>query len=163
MGDATMIRRNKKGAMVLRDIMFIVISFAIIMALASVLVRSMANEYSNTQMITDYDNSESVGNLGDTVFVNVSSSLESMKESTDQNNSLLGSFSSITGAISGAAEILGAILSFPKYIGSAISTMMVALSIPDPLPDLVKNAITYFIYVLIIFVIISALLKGGKV
>lgn len=164
MGDETM---NKKGAMVLRDIMFVIISFAAIMALASVLVIDMANEYGNTNMSSEYYADDSVGSLGDNMFVEVNSSLATMREkvesSADSDDSLLGSFTSVTGIIQGAATILKAVVTSPVYIGNALTTMMTALHLPSPLPKIAGNAAIFFIYVIIIFVIVSAFLKGGKV
>lgn len=158
-----MIRRNKKGAMVLRDIMFMVVVFAAIMALASVLVKSVGEEYVNTQMVSDYNGDDSVGELGDDVLVEVSSSTEIMKTQTDGDEGLLGSFGSLTGIIFGAPKILYEIIKTPVYIGSAISTMMVALGIPSSIVSIVWNSIIIIIYLIIISVIVSALLKGGKV
>jgi len=164
MGDEKM---NKKGGMVLRDIMFMVIIFAAIMALASVIVVDMASEYSNTDMSTEYYADDSVGDLGDTVFVSVNSSIGTMREKTessaDSDDSLLGSFTSITGIIQGGAAILKAVVTSPIYIGNAITTMMTALHLPSPLPRITGNAAIFFIYIIIIFSIVSALLKGGKV
>jgi hypothetical protein len=164
MGDEAM---NKKGAIVLRDIMFMLITFSAVMALASVFVLDMANEYSNSEMITQYYADDSVGDLGDTVFVNVNSSIATMREKTessvDSDDSLLGSFTSVTGVIQGAAAILKAVITSPVYVGNALTTMMTALRLPNPIPSIIGNTAIFFIYVIIIFVIVSAFLKGGKV
>ncbi len=164
MGDENM---NKKGAVILRDIMFIIIIFSAVMALASVFVLDMANEYTNTDMSSQYYAEDSVGDLGNTVFLDVNESLSTMREKTESSvgssDSLLGSFTSITGVIQGAASILKAVVLSPVYVGNAISTMLVALRLPTPIPAILGNTIIFLIYVVIIFVIISALLKGGKV
>jgi len=164
MGDETM---NKRGAIVLRDIMFMLIIFSAVLALSSVLVLSMSDEYSNTDMRTEYYANDSVGNLGDSMFVNVSSTMETMKNKTessvDNDDSLLGSFTSVTGVIQGAATILKAIVSSPVYVGEALTTMMVAVNIPSLISVILGNTIIFLIYAIIIFVIVSALLKGGKV
>jgi len=156
-------RMNKKGSIVLRDIVFIVVVFAAMMALTSVFVFNMADTYSNTDMRTEYSAENSVGNLGDTVLVNVSASTSTMKDYTEGDEGLLGSFGSITGIIFGAPKILWEIVKIPVYVGSAITSMMVALRLPGAITLIVGGAISIIIYAIIIFVIISALLKGGKV
>jgi len=163
MGDATMTIRNKKGSMVLRDIMFMVVIFAVIMALASLFVSDMATEYENSEMKSQYYSEDSVGTLGDTIFVNVSSTTQTMKKYTEGDEGLLGSFTSITGIILGAPKILFEIIKTPVYIGKAITTMMFSLNLPSTISSLLGNAIIILFYMVIIFVIISALLKGGKV
>jgi len=156
-------RMNKKGSIVLRDVVFMVVVFAAMMALSSLFVSNMANEYSNDDMITEYYADDSVGNLGDTVLVNVSGSTETIKEYTEGDEGLLGSFGSITGIIFGAPKILWEIVKTPVYVGNAITTMMVALRLPTTIAAILGNAIIIILYIIIIFVIISALLKGGKV
>jgi len=158
---------NKRGALVLRDIMFMIIVFSGVMALASVLVLDMSNEYSNENMSSQYYDDDSVGHLGNSVFINVNSSMATMREKTessvDSDEGLLGSFTSVTGVIQGAGAILKAVVTAPVYIGTAVTTMMVALNLPSTLAAILGNLIIFSIYVVIIFVIISALLKGGKV
>jgi len=114
-------------------------------------------------MSTEYYADDSVGNLGDSMFVNVSSSMETMKSSTDGEGGALGDFSSITGAISGVGTLLKAVITSPVYVGTALTTMMTAVNLPSPIPVIIGNTIIFLIYAVIIFVIVSALLKGGKV
>jgi len=158
---------NKRGGLVLRDIVFMLIIFSSVLALSSLIVFSMGNEYSNTVMITEYYADDSVGDLGDSMFVNVSDSMETMREKTessvDNEDSLLGSFTSVTGVIQGAATILKTVVSAPVYVGRALTTMMTAVNLPSPIPNILGNTIIFLIYAVIIFGIVSALLKGGKV
>jgi len=157
---------NKKGGLVLRDVMFMLIIFSSLFALATLFVIDMASEYDNTNLQNEY-NTIGAGALGNRIFGNVSASVEVMREktesSTESEDSLLGSFTSITGVIQGAAAILKAVILAPVYISDAIQVMMNAINIPKSISYLVGNMIMLLIYSVIIFVIISSLLKGGKV
>jgi hypothetical protein len=152
------IMKNKKGGMALRDIMFSIIIFAAIMALISIFVLDISAEYDNTNMSSEYTADDSIGSLGDTVFTDVNSSLSSMRENIDEG---AGSFGLLTGVIGGVGTILKTVILSPVYIGNAIESMMLALRLPNPLPTIVGNTAIFLIYVIIIFVIISALSRGG--
>lgn len=156
---------NKKGALVLRDLMFMLIVFTCIMTLATIYVRSMASEYSNVGMENEYyDGGHGVGGLGDLLFSNLSEDIPSMQKATvTDNESVISSLTSPTGIITGAGKILITIFKIPSYVGNSLGIIANALHLPDPLPTLIQNTVNFLIYSVIIFVIISSLLKGGKI
>ena len=160
---------NKKGGLVLRDVMFMLFVFAALMALMSIFVEDMSAEYGNAQMKADFNSGTrgGVGSLGTPLMGDLNRSVDTIKTSTDGGNSsqenLIGSFSSITGAIKGAAQILGVILSAPSYVGQSIGVILEALLLPEKITYIIETLINLIVYSLIIFVIVSALLKGGKV
>jgi len=153
MGDETM---NKRGALVLRDIMFMLIIFSGILALSSIFVVDMANEYSNDDMQTEYYADDSIGSLGSEGMTNVSHSVNILSNETSDN---VGTWD----VLSGAATALKTVLLSPVYVGKALTTMMTALRIPTSIAFIVGNITIFLIYVVIIFVIMSAFLRGGKV
>lgn len=162
MGDETTMNKkmNKKGTLVLRDLMFMLVIFSGILALSSIFVVNMSNEYSNTDMNTEYYASDSIGSLGDEGLVNVSASIETMK---DETSGSVGSWELVTGAVKGIGTVLSTVLKSPIYVGKALTTMMVALRIPFAISSVIGNIIIFLIYLVIIFVIMSAFLRGGKV
>lgn len=157
MGDETM---NKRGSLVLRDIMFMLIIFSGVLALTSIFVINMASEYSNTDMHTEYYADNSIGNLGDEGLVNVSHSIETMKNQTSGD---VGIWDIATGTASGIWTIFATVVKSPIYVGKALTTIMTALRIPLTISFIIGNIISLLIYVVIVFVILSAALRGGKV
>jgi len=153
MGDETM---NKRGALVLRDIMFMLIIFSGVLALASIFVVDMAGEYSNDDMQTEYYADDSIGSLGSEGMTNVSYNVNILTNETSDN---VGTWD----VLSGAATALKTVLLSPVYVGKALNTMMTALRIPFTISSIISSIATLLIYVVIIFVIISAFLRGGKV
>ena len=153
MGDETM---NKRGALVLRDIMFMLIIFSGVLALSSVFVVNMSDEYSNDDMHTEYYADDSIGSLGDEGLVNVSHSVNILSNETSEN---VGTWD----ILSGASTALKTVLLSPVYVGKALTTLMTALRIPVTISLIVGNIAIFLIYVVIIFVIMSAFLRGGKV
>lgn len=155
MGDEKM---NKKGSLVLRDIMFMLIIFSSIITLAGLVVFNMADEYSNTQMTTDYNANGSIGNLGESVYTNINSSVGDFTSSTQDS---IGSWNIVTGAIQGIGSVLLGVLKAPVYIKTALTALMIALKIPSIIALIVGNLIMVSIYIVIIFVIMTALTRGG--
>jgi len=154
-------RMNKHGAVILRDLLFMIIIFSIIMVLAGLFVTNMASEYSNTEMEDEYN--AQVGGLSSLIY-NVSSDTEEMRDTTvSSNESVISSLTSSTGIITGAGKILVTLFKIPGYAGSSLGIILTALRVPDPIPEMVQITVNLFIYGILIFVIISALLKGGKV
>jgi hypothetical protein len=170
MGDEnSMIKKmNKKGALVLRDLLFMIIVFSVVMMLISIFAFSMASEYSNNGMSSEYTSS-GVGGLGDLLYGKIGEDISNMSESTvkgvggNHSESVISSLTSATGIITGAGKIFITIVNIPNYVGISLGLIASALHLPDPLPVIIKNIVNFIIWGIIIFVIISALLKGGKV
>lgn len=150
---------NKRGALVLRDILFMIIIFSGVLALTSMLVVNMSSEYSNTDMSSEYSGS-SIGNLGDDGLINITDSIYSMKNETEGS---VGSWNVVTGAIKGIGTVLFAVLKTPLYIGDVLGSVMTSLNVPSSLSQIVSKVVSLLIYVVIIFVVMSAFLRGGKV
>ena len=155
MGDEIMM--NKKGSMALRDIMFCIVIFAVILSIASLIVFDIADEYENTGMRSNYS-ANGIGNLGSSVLGEANSSVATMSDSIDES---AGSFGVLTGVILGVPAILKTVILSPVYVGTAVSTMMISLNIPSEISIIVKTGIILSLYIVIIFVIISALSRGG--
>ena len=157
---------NRKGSLGLRDVMFMMIVFAGIMALMSVFVTNMAEEYNNDQMVTDYNTGPTgvvgagIGSMGGNFMTNINKSVATMGDNVDD---AAGSVGVITGIITGAGTILKEVILAPSTIGSYVGTMLEVLKIPTEIAFIVRLTINLIIYSLIIFVIVSALLNGGKV
>lgn len=157
---------QKKGFVLLRDIIFMVIIFGGVMAVASIAVLDIADEYNNVNMTNEYT-SDPTSSLGNQITGNVTNDLEEMKEATDPTSEsgggLLGSFATIASVISGAATILKIVFTTPVYVSNAMAIMLNTLGIPSSLTIILRNIAIFLIYGIIIFGIITALLRGGRV
>jgi len=152
---------NKKGGVNLRDVMFIMVIFSVIMALSSIFVIGMATEYVNDDMLFEYSN-ENMSTLGNNSFTSVDSSVTKMKSNVDGEGGLLKSFGLVGEVITGAATILGEVLKAPIHVKEASIVMLNALGVPNEVRGFIGNAVMYLIYLVVIFGIASALLRGGK-
>lgn len=153
---------NRKGSLVLRDVIFMIILFAGIMALGVTYATTMADTYENTNMTTELTGDDSA-NLGDDLLANMNDSIADMRGATEGEGGLIGSFKFLSGALDGASTIIKAAFKAPIYVGNAIEVVMNTVGVPQTLAAVISNIIIMLIYALIIFVLISAALRGGKV
>jgi len=72
---------NKKGGMVLRDIMFLVLIFSGIIALSSVLVSEMGTTYDNTNMSNEFNQDT----IGDTQLNETANTWEDIGQNLEGN------------------------------------------------------------------------------
>jgi len=157
MGDEKM---NKKGNMALRDIMFMLIIFSAVLLLIGLFVNDIAgtDQYDNAQMITDYTGEGSIGSVGQDLFEETNDSLETMYGQTD---TAAGGFGLIVGTIQGVGTILSKIITLPFLIKPILASIGTGIGLPTSVANVLGNTIIFGIYVIIIFVIISALSRGG--
>lgn len=150
--------RNKKGSVSLRDMIFMIVIFSAIVMLATLFVENMSTEYQNPDMYSEYTANGSVGTLGSGLYGNVNSSVSSMSGNIDD---AAGSFGLISGVIKGVGSILKTVISAPLYIDDATAIIMVALGVPDNVAEIIGNAVLIILSAMVIFVIVSALSRGG--
>jgi len=147
---------NKKGAIVLRNLVFMLIIFSTILVLISLFVVDISREYGNTNMETEYNAVGGIGKMGATVATNISEDLEDMKEFTDDS---VGSFNLVTGTITGIGSVLGIVIKSPIIIGNVITSVFVTLGMGTTISEYLGNLMIGLIYTIIVFVILSAFLR----
>lgn len=150
---------NIRGGVLLRNVVFMIIVFAGIMAISSLAVYDMAEEYGNTNMTNEFTNDETSG-LGDLMFTNLSSDFDTMKNASDP---AISSFTLGTDVIRGAATIIKVVFTSPVYVANALSIMVTSLGVPTSIAIIVRNVVIFALYGVIIFGIITALLRGSKI
>ena len=144
---------NKKGEMVLRDVIFLIIIFSGILALSGILVQEMGDTYNNTNMTSSYNQDS----LGRDQLNETATKWEEISEG------LNGNLLQMIGAVlTGAVEILQEVLFSPVTFSNMIKSVLESFGVSTSLTNIIGFIIAAVLYVLIIFVIISAFLKGGR-
>jgi hypothetical protein len=151
-------KMNRKGRIVLRDLIFMAILFAGVMSLISIFVIDMSDEYSSN-MSSEYI--EAGGSVfGTNLMTSLNSSSAKFQTGTTDN---IGAFQLATGVLIGAGKMLGEIVLLPVTLSSVISKMLEFMGVPMELSMIMIIIISILLYTLIGFVIFSALLKGGEI
>ena len=146
-------KKNKRASMVLRDIIMIIIVFTGIIALASIFVQDVADTYDNENMSISY-NQDSVG---ETQLTDTASKWEEIGQNL--NGNLL---EMLLGTMQAAKEILTEVLTAPATFSNMLMSILEDIGVGDSITNVLGFIITAGLYILIVFTIISAFLKGGK-
>ena len=145
--------KDKKGEMVLRDVIMIIIVFTGIIALSSIFVNDLADTYSNANMSASYNQDS----IGEEQLTDTASKWEEIGQNLDGN--LL---EMLLGTLKAAKEILTEVLTAPATFSNMLTIIMEDLGVSESITNILGFIITAGLYILIVFVIISAFLKGGS-
>jgi len=144
---------NRKGGMVLRNVIFIVIIFSGIMALSSIFVSEMSFSYNNTNMSSSYNQDL----IGETQLNETASTWQDIGEKLQGN--LL---EMLLGTLQAAGRVLTEVLFAPATFSSILVSVLESFGVSGSITNILGFILAASLYVLIIFVIISSFLKGGK-
>ena len=144
---------NKNGSMVLRDIVMLIIVFSGIIALASIFVNDIGDTYSNTNMTSSYNQDA----IGENQLSNTSQRWKAI--GNNLNGNLLEMF---VGTFQAAAEILTEVIKAPATFTNMLMTILEDIGVGESITLVLGFIITATLYILIVFIILSAFLQGGK-
>ena len=149
-----MMIKNKRGSMVLRDIVMLIIVFSGIIALASIFVNDIGDTYSNTNMTSSYNQDA----IGENQLSNTSQRWKAI--GNNLNGNLL---EMLTGALTAMKEIFTAVITAPATFINMLMTILEDIGVDESITVVLGFIITAVLYILIVFIIISAKLQGGKI
>jgi len=145
--------KSKKGDLVLRNIIFMIIIFSGIIALSSILVQNMGDTYDNTNMTSSY-NKDIIGNIQ---LNETASKWKGIGENLKGNV-----FQMLKGLLTAAGEVLEEVLMAPATFSNMLTSVLEDFGVDSSVTNVLGFILTSVLYILIIFVIISAFLKGGR-
>ncbi len=147
---------NKKGELVLRNVIFMIIIFSGIIALASLLVTQMGNTYDNTDMTNSYNQDT----IGKSQLTETGSAWEKIGEDLSGKN---GIATLLLGGLKAAGMVLLEVLKAPITFSNMLVSILDTFAISESLKDIIRFILIASLYVVIIFGIIKVFLKGGDV
>jgi len=145
--------KNKKGEIVLRDIIFFILIFSGMIALSSIFVSEMGTTYDNINMTSEF-NYDVIGE-------------DNLTETSDVWNEVAikldgNLFDFLSGTLTAAKEIVTQVILAPATFGSMIGLILEDIGVNESLSNVLSMMLTALLYVLIVFAVISAFLQGGK-
>lgn len=152
--------KNKTGGIVLRDLFYIIMLTSGIFLLAGIFVNEMAISYDDTEMYNEFANSN--------VYANMSGQFYDSADTLNQSGEFMGgdeglpTFFAVVDSLEAAGNILFSILTFPNSIANLARNTLVSLEVDTTLADIVGYLVVSLLWALILFAIITAFLKGGK-
>lgn len=150
------IYKNKKGGMVLRDVIFMIFIFTGIIAFSSILVNQMGTEYGNTNM-TDSYNQDTIGKES---LASQSDKWEGLAKDLSGENGIL---KMVTGTLEGAGTILVEAIKAPHTFSKMLTSTLEIFGVSEEFQNIAGLVLASLLYVLIIFSIIKVFLRGGDI
>jgi len=148
---------NKKGNLVLRDVMFMLIILTGIIGFAALTVQDFSIGYHNQNMSNEFGNS-SIRLVADNSFTSTKNNVSSMGGETQSGIGAL-----VDGLLTTGGTIISTVFLAPVTFGNILTAIFTDLSIPYNVANLIGNFVSAIIYILIVFVILAAFLRGGKI
>jgi len=150
---------NKKGSLVLRDIVFMIMIVSGVFVFAGLFVSEMALNYSNTNMSDEWGIT-GTNTIANSTFYNTGSDVEGVGE--DLNEESTGIWSLISGTLDGIGSALYMVLTAPNTIGDLVSGTLEDAGVISSVATVINFLIVTVLWIVIIFTVISAFLQGGK-
>jgi len=154
---------NKKGSLVLRDLIFMIIIFSGIITLSSILIRDMADnyeEYYPTNMSSEFNQNT----IGEDQLESTGGRWEEIGRDLSENEGIIELIKDTI--VYGGTILLNAITApiiFANMLESILKDILPVSGATDALISGFKFMIIGLLYALAIFVILSAKLQGGKI
>jgi len=149
---------NKKGSMLLRDLMFSVLVFSAILAFASIFVNDMANTYMNSNLTEEYSDFNAAGNtLYFNGAVNSTNSLNQEAQGTNE-----GVWGVLSLSFQGVGTFLFLLFGTPIYLGTFVATSLEVLNVDSALFNIIRFFIAGILYIIIAFGVGTAISRGSK-
>lgn len=150
------LKQDKKGALVLRDIVFMMFMFAGIIAFASVFVSEMGVNYGNDNMTASYSQEE----IGSSSLSSESNKWEQIGDDLSGSN---GVVKMLTGGLSAIGNVLLEVLKAPATFSQMLTSSLDIVGASDEFQNVAGMVLTGLLYALIIFAIVKVFLQGGDI
>jgi len=149
---------NKKGALVLRDVMFMMIIVSGIFVLSGLFVSEMASNYENTNMSNEWAIT-GTNTIANSTFYDTGSDVAATGDGLSAET---GIWSLISGTLNGIGDALFLVLTAPNTIGDLVGGTLQDAGVTVKISDIINYLIVTIFWAIIIFTVISGFLRGGK-
>jgi len=153
---------NKKGSLVLRDMVFMMMIVSAIFVLSGLYVSEMAFNYENDDMSNEWGIT-GTNALANSTFYSVGSDVTETGAGLSTNST--GIWALIEGAgntLSGIGKALFMVLTAPNTVGNLVSATLEDMGVAYGVASIIKYLIVIILWGIIIFTIASSFLRGGK-
>ena len=147
---------NKKGSLVLRDVVFMMLIVCAIFVFAGLFVSEMAINYENTNMIDEWGN-EKTNTIAESMLEDTHGGME-----VAGNEIGTGIWDLVIGGLKSIGGILKMIVTAPNTIGNLLSGTLSDMNVGTAISNWIGYLVSGILWAIIIFTIYSAFLKGGK-
>lgn len=153
---------SKKGALVLRDMVFMMMIVSAIFVLAGIFVSDMSDNYDNTNMSSEWALT-GTNELANSTFYDVGDDVTETGTGLSSNSTGIWSLIEGTGnTLKGIGKALFMVLTAPNTIGNLVGATLEDMGVSTSISTIINYLIVIILWVVIIFTIASSFLRGGK-
>ena len=149
---------NKKGTLVLRDIVFMMLMVSAIFIFCGIFVSDMANSYSNSNMSSEWVDT-GTATLGNSTFYDTVSGLSDKGEELKDESG--GFWDVISGAVDAIGSTIALVFSAPALLANLVGSTLTDMGAGETVGNVITYLIAAILYGIIIFTIVSLFSKGG--
>ena len=149
---------GKKGMVILRDIMFMMLMTTAIFIFAGIFIGEMADNYSNTNMSSEWVGT-GTATLGNSTFYDTVSGLSDKGEELKEEGG--GFWDVISGAVDAIGSTIALVFSAPATIAGLVGSTLTDMGAGETVGNVITYLIAAILYGIIIFTIVSLFSKGG--
>lgn len=150
------LKKDKKGGLVLRDIVFMMFIFAGIIAFSSILVTEMGSHYSNENMTNSYNQDT----IGSSSLTSEAEKWEGIGEDISGKN---GVVKMLGGGLSAIGNVLLEVLKAPATFSNILTSTLDIVGASEEFQNMAGMVLSGLLYALIIFGIVKVFLRGGDI
>lgn len=155
--------QTRKGALILRDIVIIMVVAFLSLLLATLFIDSLADGYGNSQMQSEvseimYDSNSSFNSLYSNLTV------ASDKISPGESSSGDGGLSQLEDLdnLKLVPQVIGLFINAPMHLSNTMKNLLLEINIPITLATIIVYTVWIFVAIVLIFAIITIFLRGSK-
>ncbi len=153
---------NTRGELVLRDVVFMMIMVSAIFVLAGLFVGEMSVNYDNENMSSEWAIS-GTNVSSDSMFTGTGEDVAEVgQDLANEPTGIWALISSLANALGGIGDALFMVMTAPNTIGNLVAGTLQDAGVGTGIAFTIKYLIVTVFWIIIIFTIISAFLRGGK-
>ena len=147
---------NKKGTLVLRDAVFMILIISSIFIFAGLFVSETASNYANTNMTNEWEDT-SINVLGNSTFVDTSADIE------DTGGKIqVGIWSLVNELLKSIGNVVEMVITAPGTIAYLAYSTLIGMGVGEGISSTIYYLIYGLIWVIVIFTVASAFTPGGS-
>jgi len=154
---------NKKGSLVLRDVIFMMMIVSGIFVFAGLFISEMALNYENTNMTGEWALT-GTNTLANSTFYDTGSDVEEVGDGlSSETSGIRKLIDSVVNSLKGIGGALFMVLTAPNTIGALVGGTLEDAGVITSVASIIKYLIVTILWGVIIFTVVTAFLRGSKV
>lgn len=153
---------NKKGRMVIRDVVLLTIILSSVLVLASTFVTEMAGNYGNTNMTNEYSLSN-VSISGSNVFSSITGDVDDASNKLRAANETKGLWGIVSGVSEATVTIIKVFINAPTTVANLLISILLDSDVNPTFANTLRLVVSAVLWMILIAAVLTAFRAGSEV